>query len=96
MLMKISYAVVTVALGTLLAGDVAVAAHAGLPGRPAPLPPCAAATWPVGAVTPTTVEVVGQAYRCVRSNDVDGPVLDDRRLLAGAFGAVTRSWCGVA
>ncbi len=53
-------------------------------------PACVAATTPGGPVTPTTVDVIGQAYRCVHDHYVDAPRLDDRQMLTGAFAAFTR------
>ncbi len=41
-------------------------------------------------VTPTTVDVIGQAYRCVHHHYVDAPRLDDRQILTGAFAGLTR------
>jgi carboxyl-terminal processing protease len=53
-------------------------------------PACVAATAPGGPVTATTVDVIGQAYRCVYDHYVDAPRLDDRHLLTGAFAGFTR------
>jgi carboxyl-terminal processing protease len=57
---------------------------------PGTQPACVAATTPAGPVTPTTVDVIGQAYRCVHHHYVDAPRLDDRQILTGAFAGLTR------
>jgi carboxyl-terminal processing protease len=52
--------------------------------------PCTVVTGPTAAPTPTTVDVIGQAYRCVYARYADAAALDDRQLLTGAFGGLTR------
>jgi carboxyl-terminal processing protease len=39
---------------------------------------------------PTTVTTIGQAYYCIFAHYYSGPVLDDRVLLAGAFGGLVQ------
>jgi carboxyl-terminal processing protease len=69
------------------AGRIGGSAYGTPPGTQ---PACVAATTPAGPVTPTTVDVIGQAYRCVHHHYVDAPRLDDRQILTGAFAGLTR------
>ncbi|WP_061291626.1 S41 family peptidase [Herbidospora cretacea] len=63
----------------------------------APAPPraevtasvCAPPQGPAAEETPTTIDVVEQAYFCILGNYVDGPSLDGRTLLTRAFAALT-------
>jgi carboxyl-terminal processing protease len=55
-----------------------------------PAPPCAVPTGPPVPVTPTTVDTIGQAYRCLLDHYLSGPSLDDRVLLAGAFAGLVQ------
>src|SRR5262249_13451949 len=61
-------------------------ANAG-PGVHGP-PACAVPTAPPGPVTATTVQTIEQAYRCVFDHYVGGSTVDDRVMLAGAFGGL--------
>ncbi|NUP48524.1 MAG: peptidase [Catenulispora sp.] len=53
-------------------------------------PACAPPSGPPPQTTPTTVDVMGEAYRCILTNYYSGSVLDDRTLLTGAFAGLTR------
>jgi carboxyl-terminal processing protease len=68
------------------------AAPAGRPAFAAPNPTslCTAPTGPPVPVTPTTVDTIGQAYRCLLDHYVTGPSLDDRVLLTGAFAGLAQ------
>jgi carboxyl-terminal processing protease len=86
-------AAVPVGLGIALTAAVVGQPHGGTAyaaqtaGSP---PPCAVPAAPPGPVTPTTIETIEQAYRCLSDHYVDGPTLDDRQLLAGAFAGFTQ------
>lgn len=70
-------------------GAAASAGHSAFaaPGRTLP---CAEPTGPPVPVTPTTVDTIGQAYRCLLDHYVSGAALDDRVLLAGAFAGLAQ------
>jgi carboxyl-terminal processing protease len=67
------------------AGSIAHARQAA--GQP---PPCSPNPPPEAPLHPTTITTIGQAYYCVFAHYYDGPVLDDRVLLAGAFAGFTQ------
>jgi carboxyl-terminal processing protease len=79
----------TVTAVVLLAGGATATTSAGAPtAEPAP---CTVPTGPLSPVTPTTVDTIGQAYRCLLDHYVDGPTLADQTLLlTGAFAGLTR------
>ncbi|MBB5079491.1 S41 family peptidase [Nonomuraea endophytica] len=51
---------------------------------------CAAPQGRIPAQTPTTIEVVEQAYHCILGNYYSGATLDARSLLSAGFAALTR------
>ncbi|MFI6484369.1 S41 family peptidase [Nonomuraea sp. NPDC050663] len=61
-------------------------AEAGAQSGTACAPPGAAP----GAETATTIDVIGQAYRCILGNHYGGATLDSRPLLVAAFAALAR------
>jgi carboxyl-terminal processing protease len=71
------------------AGQPAPAARPAF-AAPTPTPPCAAPTVPPVPVTLTTIDTIGQAYRCLLDHYVNGPLLDDRVLLTGAFAGLAQ------
>jgi carboxyl-terminal processing protease len=71
----------------------AAAPATALAAPPAPTPlatPCAMPSGPPVPVTPTTVNTIGQAYRCLLDHYVGGPALDDRVLLTAAFAGLAQ------
>ncbi|GAA3119224.1 hypothetical protein GCM10010466_07620 [Planomonospora alba] len=51
---------------------------------------CTQPRGPLGAETPTTVDVIEQAYFCILGNHYSGATLDARALLTAGFAALTR------
>ncbi|GGL30201.1 S41 family peptidase [Planomonospora parontospora] len=51
---------------------------------------CARPSGPLGAETPTTIDVIEQAYFCILDRYYSGPVLDARSLLRAGFVALTQ------
>ncbi|MCC5575787.1 peptidase [Microtetraspora sp. AC03309] len=51
---------------------------------------CARSSAPTGAMTPTTVDVIEQAYYCILDNYYSGATLDARKLLLAGFTAMTQ------
>jgi carboxyl-terminal processing protease len=86
--------------GVALIGVAALAAAVFVAGaQAAPTPPdsaadstpvCAPPSGPGGQTTPTTLDVLGEVYRCILTNYFSGGVLDDRILLTGAFAGMTQ------
>jgi carboxyl-terminal processing protease len=77
-------------LGLLLAAACTAPAPPRAAASPASGTVCAPPQGPIGAERPTTIEVVGQAYRCILRNHPAGATLDARALLTAGFAALTR------
>ena len=79
-------AAVTVTAATVGAARTSGAAHAAHAAQAASRPPACSQPNKQPPLRPTTVTTIGQAYYCIFAHYYSGPVLDDRVLLAGAFG----------
>jgi len=79
----VAVAVAAATAGAAIASTTPAASAAQAASTP---PACSQTPQPTG---PTTVTTIGQAYNCIFAHYYSGPVLDDRVLLAGAFGGLT-------
>jgi carboxyl-terminal processing protease len=83
-----------VALAALAAAAVTLtvtaAGAAGAAGAAAGPPPCSLPHPPIGQTKPTTVTTIGQAYSCIYAHYYAASTVDDRVLLAAAFGGLTQ------